>query len=167
MPAPDSLKEVYLDEMKDLWSANDQMTRAIKTMAEKAHDPKLKKTFEASGAGIGKHTDALKSLLQHAGGEVAKEHCKGMEGLVNEAHKHAVEEAPEDGDLLDIVLISQYQRMSHYGIAGFGTAAAYAEALGMKDDVAKLKGIVSEIYKADEYASHLGEKVAKAASKAN
>jgi len=45
MPAPESLKEVYADEMKDLWSANDQMTRAVTTMAGKAHDPKLKQTL--------------------------------------------------------------------------------------------------------------------------
>ena len=54
--------------------------------------------------------------------------------------------------------------MSHYGIAGFGSAAAYAGALGRKEHVAKLKAIVSDIYKGDEYASKLGEKLAKMAS---
>ncbi len=55
--------------------------------------------------------------------------------------------------------------MSHYGIAGFGCAAAYANALGIKEHVGKLKGIVAEIYKADQYASKLGEKAAKVAPK--
>ncbi len=93
------------------------------------------------------------------------EHCKGMEGLVKEALKHAVKEAPEDGDLRDVAIIAQYQRMCHYGIAGFGSAAAYAGALGMKEHVSKLKAIVADIYKADEYASKLGEKAAKVAPK--
>ena len=166
MSTPTSLKETYADEMKDLWSANDQMTQAVKTLAERAHDPKLKEMLEASVKGITKHTETLMTLIKETGQDVEKEHCKGMEGLVQEALKHAVKEAPEDGDLLDLSLISQYQRMSHYGIAGFGTATAYAEALGMKEHVTKLKGIVSDIYKADEYASSLGEKAAKIAPKA-
>ena len=88
-----------------------------------------------------------------------------MEGLVKEALKHSVKEAPENGDLRDLVMIAQYQRMSHYGITGFGTATAYATALGMKDHVTKLKSIVSDIYKADEYATKLGEKAARVAPK--
>jgi ferritin-like metal-binding protein YciE len=141
------------------------MTQVVKTMAEKAHDPKLKQTLESSIKGITKHADTLKALLADADEEVEKEHCKGMEGLVKEAVKHTTKEAPEDGDLLDIVIVSQYQRMSHYGIAGFGSAAAYAEALGMKEHVSKLKAIVADIYKSDEYASKLAEKTEKLASK--
>ncbi len=166
MSIPTSLKETYADEMKDLWSANDQMTQAVKTLAEKAHDPKLKQTLEASVKGISKHSETLMALIKETGEQVEKEHCKGMEGLVQEALKHAVKEAPKDGGLLDLSIIAQYQRMSHYGIAGFGTATAYAEALGMKEHVTKLKAIVSDIYKADEYASSLGEKAAQVAPKA-
>ncbi len=165
MPNPASLKEVYADEMKDLWSANDQMARAVQTMSGRAHDPELKKTLEASVVGISKHADTLKTLLQEAGAEVEKEHCQGMEGLVKEALKHTGKEAPDGGELLDLEIIAQYQRMSHYGIAGFGTAAAYADALGMKEHVSKLKAVVSDIYKADEYASAVAEKAEKAAPK--
>lgn len=166
MSAPESLKDVYTDEMKDLWSANDQMTRVIKTMAGKAHDPKLKQMLEESVTGIGKHSDVLKSLIKSAGGEVEPEHCKGMEGLVKEAVKHTTKEAPENGELLDVTIIAQYQRMSHYGMAGFGTAAAYAKALGMEEDVGQIKGIVADIYKSDKYATKLGEKLASVAPKA-
>lgn len=165
MSAPDSLKEVYADEMKDLWSANDQMSRAITTLTGKVHDPKLKQHLTESVSGIKKHNETLKTLLQEAGAEVEKEHCMGMEGLVKEALKHGVKEAPEDGELLDIAIIAQYQRMCHYGLAGFGSAATYANALGMKEHVTQLKAIVSDIYKADEFTSHLGEKVAKLAAK--
>ena len=84
---------------------------------------------------------------------------------MKEAKKHTGPEAPEAGELMDLVLLSQYQRMSHYGLAGFGTAEAYAQSLGMKDDVAKLKSIVSDIYKADEIASQIGVRAAKAAKK--
>ncbi len=164
MSAPESLKDVYADELKDLWSANDQMRRALGTIAEKVHDTELRSNLQSSIGGIQKHSDTLKSLLEEAGEEAEPEHCKGMEGLVKEALKHTTKEAPEDGELLDIVVVSQYQRMCHYGIAGFGTAATYAKALGMTEQSATLKAMVSDIYKADEYATALAQKSVKAAA---
>ncbi len=165
MSKPESLKEVYTDEIKDLWSANDQMIKALSTLNEGVHDAKLKKHFAESLSGIGKHNETLKSLLEDAGEAVEKEHCKGMEGLCKEALKHGVAEAPDDGELKDIVVVTQYQRMCHYGITGFGSAAAIAKALGMKDHVTKLQGIVADIYGADELTSQMAEKLAKMAAK--
>ena len=164
MSAPESLTDVYADEMKDLWSANDQMAKVVKTMAGKAHDAKLKAMLEESGAGITKHTEILKALIKGVD-DLEPEHCKGMEGLCKEAVKHVTKEAPENGELLDVVMIAQYQRMSHYGLAGFGAAAAYAKTLAKEDDVAKLKSIVADIYKNDKYASKLAEKLAGVAPK--
>jgi len=164
MSAPDSLKEVYLDEMQDLWSANDQMVKAARQLTEQASDPKLKDMLTHSVGGIQKHTDILKSLIQAAGGEAKPEHCKGMEGLVAEALKHAINEAPSDGKLRDVQIVAQYQRMSHYGLAGFGSAAAYAKALGLTEDAAKLSQAVHEIYKGDAIASQLSESVQQAAA---
>jgi ferritin-like metal-binding protein YciE len=163
MSAPQALKDIYTDEIKDLWSANDQMIKVVKVMGEKAHDPQLKKSLEKAATGIRQHADELKTLLANAGGEAKKEHCKGMEGLAAEATKHITKEAPERGELLDIVIVAQYQRMSHYGIAGFGTAAAYAKALGKSEDARKLTSIVSDIYKAEEYATQLARHAEEAA----
>ena len=89
-----------------------------------------------------------------------------MEGLVEEATKHCLDEAPKKGPLLDALIIAQYQRMTHYGIAGFGTAAVYAEALGKKDDAGKLKQATQEIYMGDEYMNRLSETVNAAAEDA-
>ncbi len=164
MPAPNSLKEVYTDEIKDLWSANEQMKNVLGKLSDQANNAKLKGYLKESVSGIDKHNQTLKSLLQEAGGTVETEHCKGMEGLVKEALKHCVEEAPSQGELKDIVIVSQYQRMCHYGITGFGTAATFANALGMKDAESKLKSIVSDIYKSDEYTTQLGEMTAKMAA---
>lgn len=164
MSAPGSLKEVYLDEMQDLWSANDQMVKAVQQLGGQVSDPKLKHMLEQSVGGIQKHTDVLKGLIQANGGETKPEHCKGMEGLVAEALKHGVKEAPGDDKLRDVAIIAQYQRMSHYGLAGFGSAAAYAKALGRTDDAAKLKQAVDEIYQGDAIASQLVETVERAAA---
>ena len=166
MSAPEDLKDVYADELRDLWSANDQMCKIVLTMADKAHDKKLKSALQKSVKDIAGHAEVLKTLLSAADETVEKEHCRGMEGLVKEATKHVTKEAPESGELLDIVIIAQYQRMSHYGLAGFGTAAAYATALDMTDHATKLHAIVADIHKGDDYASKLAEKaeaVAKAA----
>lgn len=154
--APEDLEDLYAEEMKDLWSANDQMTKVVKKLAAKASDPGLKEMLTRSIDGIAKHTDVLKELIEAAGEKVKKEHCKGMEGLVAEATKHCLEEeAPEKGPVLDAQIIAQYQRMTHYGIAGFGTAAAYAKALGEKDAETKLKAATKEIYGGDEFATKL------------
>ena len=165
MSAPESLKDVYVDEIKDLWSANDQMLKVLATLTEGVHDAKLRTHLTGSAKGITRHNDTLKQLLEEAGEKVEKEHCKGMEGLCREALKHGVKEAPDDGELKDIVIIGQYQRMCHYGITGFGSAGAVAKALGMKEAVKKLEGIVADIYGADELATQLGEKLAKLAAK--
>ena len=84
-----------------------------------------------------------------------------MQGLVQEATKHALQ-SDLPPQLRDLEMVAQYQRMSHYGLAGFGTVAAYAEALGMSEEAGKLKSIVSDIYKADEYSSSLAESAQRA-----
>ena len=151
--------------LRDLWSANDQMAAALKEIGAKVRHEKLRKTLEGSVAGIGKHTAMLKSVIEANGGET-KDHCRGMEGLVKEARKHALEEPASDPALGPLVVIAQYQRMSHYGLAGFGTAAAYARALGREEDADTLETIVGDIYNADEYGSQMAEQLEDAAETA-
>ena len=155
--APESLEDIYEHELQDLWSANDQMKKVVEQLAKKATDSDLKNRLEKSVQGIQKHTDTIKSLLEDFGGEVSKEHCKGMEGLCKEALKHAVEEDIDDGAVRDVIIIAQYQRMCHYGIAGFGTAKAYAEALGEEEAAETLEQITADIYDTDENMSQLAE----------
>ena len=155
--APEDLQEIYIGELQDLYSANDQMQRVLKKYVTKATDPRLKEMLTKSQGGIEQHTALLKELIAAHEGKVSKEHCKGMEGLVAEATKHALEEGPDKGPLLDVIMIAQYQRMSHYGIAGFGTAAAFAAALGHTQDNKKLKAATKDIYGADEYMTVLAE----------
>ena len=152
-----NLSDLYIDELKDLWSANDQMARVLKKIVRKATHPKLKEMLNSTVEGIASHTDLLKALIANQGEKVSKDHCKGMEGLAAEALKHTVEEAPAKGPVLDAAIIAQYQRMTHYGITGFGTAAAFAKALGFEDDQAQLEGTVKSMYQADELMNELAE----------
>lgn len=157
MSAPTNLTDCYTEELADNWSANDQMQKAVREMAKAASDSKLQQRLEKAAQGIEQHTKTIRELLDDLG-EDEKEHCKGMEGLVKEAHKHALEADIKDGDVRDVVIITQYQRMCHYGIAGLGSAKAFAEALGKQDHVQKLDKIVSEIYDADENMTDLAER---------
>jgi ferritin-like metal-binding protein YciE len=157
MSTPESLQDVYIDELKDLWSANDQMLKVIKKITSKASDASLKDMLTKSQEGIASHTAILKELIAGQDEKVSKDHCKGMEGLAAEAIKHVVEEGPEKGPVLDVLIIAQYQRMTHYGIAGFGTAAAFAKALSLKDDNKKLRDATKDIYASDAFMTKLAE----------
>ena len=157
-----TLQELYVDELKDLWSANDQMARALRKILPQASNPKLKAMLEAAQGGIAQHTEILKSLIAGQDDEVSKEHCKGMEGLVAEALKHTIDEAPEAGPVLDAAIIAQFQRMTHYGITGFGTVSACAKALKLDDDAEKLSDAVADMHDGDDLMSELAESAVNA-----
>lgn len=157
MSAPQSLKEVYIEELADSWSANDQMEKVVRKMADMAGDETLADRLRSSADGIKQHTGTIKELLGDLGAK-EKEHCRGMEGLVAEGKKHALDSDIDDDDLRDVLIISQYQRMCHYGIAGFGTAKALAEALDMKEHVSKLDTMTEDVYDADSNMSDLAER---------
>ena len=133
------------------------MKKVLKKITSKASDASLKDMLTKSQTDIDKHIDLLKDLIASNDEKVSKEHCKGMEGLVAEATKHVLEEGPDKGPLLDVMIVAQYQRMTHYGIAGFGTAAAYAKALGLKNDHKVLSAATKDIYGGDEYMTKLAE----------
>ena len=157
MPKITSLKELYVEELKDLWSSNDQMAKALTKITPQAKNVKLVTMLQETQKGITKHTGLLKSLIEKHDDQVEKEHCKGMEGLCKEAIKHTIEDAPEDGPVLDAAIISQYQRMTHYGITGFGKAMAFAQALKLNEDATKLESAVKEMYNSDELMTELAE----------
>ena len=152
-----NLSDLYVDELKDLWSANDQMAKALKKIAPQATNAKLKQMLAESQQGIADHTNLLKALIANQDGEVSKEHCKVMEGLAAEAIKHTIEDAPDKGPVLDAAIIAQYQRMTHYGLTGFGTVAAFSKALKFEDDNRQLRDAVKAMYKSDELMTELAE----------
>ena len=152
-----TLKDLYIEELQDLWSANDQMSDVVSAMADKASDSNLADRLSSAKDGIDQHTRLLKSLLEDTDAEMKKEHCKGMEGLVKEARKHALD-SDMSGAALDVAIIAQYQRLCHYGIAGFGTTKAFAEALGNDDAVRKLDRALDNIYESDDFMTELAER---------
>lgn len=129
-----TLKDLYIDQLQDLYSANRQALQATRELAEAANSGQLRTALEAGAEGIEQGMDQLKSLIEKHEANPRGEHCRGMEGLVAEARAHGVEADFADEDVRDASIIAQYQRMTHYGISGYGTAAAFARRLGLAED---------------------------------
>ncbi len=154
----ETLKELYVEELQDLWSANDQMEKVVRDMANAADDGDLGDALEDSAGEISQHSELVRQLLVDIEADVAKEHCKGMEGLVKEARKHALETDFGFESLGDHAIIAQYQRMAHYGIAGFGTVAAMARSLGYKQHAKTLETVLDDVYGADRMLTRLAQR---------
>lgn len=133
-----TLKDLYIDQLQDLYSANRQALKATQDLAEASHSDHLRSALVAGAEGIEEGMAQLKSLIESHDANPRGEHCRGMEGLVAEARAHGVEADFSDADVRDASIIAQYQRMTHYGISGYGTVAAFARRLGLEEDAGVL-----------------------------
>lgn len=129
-----TLKDLYIDQLQDLYSANRQALQAARELGEAASSTQLTRALEAGAEGIEEGMGQIKSLIEYHNANPRGEHCRGMEGLVAEARAHGVEADFADADVRDASIIAQYQRMTHYGISGYGTVAAFARRLGLEED---------------------------------
>lgn len=144
-----TLKDLYVDQLQDIYSANKQSLEMTKKLHEKAHSSSLKEALKAGVDGIGEGIDQVGAIIKAHGEDPTGEFCKGMEGLVKEAKAHALEADIADADVLDASIITQYQRMTHYGLAGYGTVVAFAKRLGLESDAATLQTCLDNTYGGD------------------
>lgn len=133
-----TLKDLYIDQLQDLYSANRQALMATQELREAAHSGQLRSALAAGVEGIEQGMEQIKSLIEKHNANPRGEHCRGMEGLVAEARAHGVEADFAEEDVRDASIIAQYQRMTHYGISGYGTVAAFARRLGLEQDAGVL-----------------------------
>ena len=127
----ETLRELYIHELKDLHSAEKQLVKALPKMAKAATDEKLAAGFEEHLAQTEEHVNRLEKILESHEESSRGATCKGMEGLIEEGEE--IIEDTADDDVRDAGLISAAQRVEHYEIAGYGTVRTYAELLGRKD----------------------------------
>ena len=151
----DTLKELHFDHLKDLYSACKQSRDVTVELEKAATNADLKEALHKGHNGISAGMDVMAGILRDHGQDPEGEHCHGMEGLVKEAREHALEEEFGDDDVRDAMIITQYQRMAHYAIAGYGTAKAFAERLGFEQDVQLLDRHLSNTYDGDEKMTEL------------
>jgi ferritin-like metal-binding protein YciE len=151
----DSLRKLYVDELKDLYSAEKQILQALPRMAKKAQNEKLKKAFEEHVRVTEKQVERLDRIFEKLGKAARGKKCKGMEGLLEEG-KEMMQEDMEP-EVMDAALIAAAQRVEHYEMAGYGTVRTYAQLLGEDEHAKLLQQTLDEEGNADKLLSQLAE----------
>ena len=137
-----SLQNVLIDELRDLYSAENQLVKALPKMAKAASSPELKNLFTTHLEETKGQVERLKQVFELLGKKPTGEHCNGMEGLIEEG-KDAIEK-DEEGATKDVCLIGAALRVEHYEIAGYTAAIAIASTLGQNEVVALLTDNLNE-----------------------
>ncbi len=130
-----SLQDLFIHDLKDLYNAEIQLTKALPKMAKAASDPNLKQAFQTHFAETEQHVQRLEQILQELDESPEGKKCKAMEGLIEEG-KDLIDEDAEP-EVMDAGLIGAAQKVEHYEIAGYGTVRTYAQMLG-NDQAARL-----------------------------
>ncbi|KPP94074.1 MAG: ferritin-like domain-containing protein [Erythrobacter sp.] len=145
-----TLKDLYIDQLQDIYSADQQSLVATRKMRDRATSESLKNALQAGTEGIQRGIEQVGGIIKKHDANPTGEFCKGMEGLVKEAHARAIDaEDIKDEDVRDASIITQYQYMTHYGIAGYGTAASFARRLGLEEDAKILQECLDNTYGGD------------------
>jgi ferritin-like metal-binding protein YciE len=150
------LKELFVDELKDLYNAENQLVKALPKMAKASEFPELKAGFEQHLEQTRGHVERLENIFSKLGENPKGKKCKGMEGLVEEGSE-AIEEY--EGAVRDAALIGGAQRVEHYEIAGYGTVIAMAKQLGESEHARVLEQTLKEEKETDAKLTSLSEKV--------
>lgn len=152
----ENLKDLFHHELKDLFSAEDQITDALPKMIEAVSDDELRRALEEHLEVTRTQRDRIERIADDLGWGARGHKCKGMEGLIEEGEELLEEDVPED--VLDAAIIGAAQRVEHYEIAAYGTARTHAEQLGLQDAVDLLQTTLEEESEADEKLTRLAER---------
>ena len=153
----ETMKELLLDELQDLYSAETQITKALPKMAKASSTPDLKHAFESHLQETEGHVQRLETIFKHLKESPKGKTCEGMKGLLKEGDERVKEGGESDG--LDAGLISAAQRVEHYEIAAYGSARTYAELLGEDEIVKLLEQTLEEEKAADQKLTKVAKKV--------
>ena len=151
------LKHLYVEELKDLYNAENQLVKALPKIAKAATAEDLRAGFEEHLEQTKGHVDRLEKIFKALGESPKGKKCKGMEGLIKEGAEMIEEDpAPEE---LDAGLISAAQRVEHYEIAGYGCVATYANLLGEGEAESLLRQTLDEEKETDKKLTQLAEHI--------
>jgi ferritin-like metal-binding protein YciE len=154
---PEGLRDLYIDELKDLYSAENQLVKALPKMAKAAASAELRQGFEKHLKQTQGQVQRLEKIFQALGESPKGKRCKGMEGLIEEGSE-AIEEDYE-GSVMDAALIGAAQRVEHYEIAGYGTVRSMAETLGEDGHVFLLEQTLEEEKETNEKLTELAGQI--------
>ena len=157
-----SLLGLYVDELRDIYSAEKQLTKALPKMAKAANSEELRTGFTEHLEQTNGHVERLEQIFEALGERSGDKKCLGMEGLIAEGSE--VMEDDFDGDVMDAALISAAQRVEHYEIAAYGTLCAFADLLGESQHASLLRETLEEEKQTDEKLSDLSDQINPAAN---
>jgi ferritin-like metal-binding protein YciE len=150
------LEELLQDELKDLYSAENQIIKALPKMIKGAESPELKRAFERHLEETRRQVERLNQIGEELGIKMTGKKCRGMEGLIEEG-KEMLEELNEDN--MDAGLIGAAQKVEHYEIAGYGTARTHADLLGLKKIAQLLQQTLDEEGATDKKLTARAERI--------
>nr|UXE45011.1 protein YciF [uncultured bacterium] len=151
------LKELYVDELKDIYSAETQLVKALPKMAKAAVSAELRNGFQEHLTQTEGHVTRLEQIFDELGEKPTGKKCQGMAGLIKEGGEAAEEDY--EGEIKDSALIGAAQRVEHYEIAAYGTVRAMAEKLGDEKAVQLLSQTLQEEKDTDVKLSKLSDKM--------
>ena len=153
----DSLQKLYIEELRDLYNAENQLVKALPKMAKHAAHQELKQAFEDHLEQTKEHVERLDEIFKRLDERPTGKTCKGMKGLIEEGSE--ILEKDGDASVLDAALIGAAQRVEHYEIAAYGTVCNFAKQLGLRDALELLKETLDEEEQTDKRLSEIANTV--------
>ncbi len=153
----ESLHDLYVEQLRDLYDAEHQLIKALPKMAKAASSAELRGAFEEHLGKTKEHARRIETIFEKMGQNAKGQKCKAMEGLVKEGGE-VIEEDMEDG-VKDAALIAAAQRVEHYEMAGYGCVRTYADLLGASEATALLEKTLQEEKEADQVLGGIAEQI--------
>ena len=150
-----TLHDAFIDELRDTYDAEKQLTKALPKLAKAASNPKLREAFEAHLEETQGQIDRLEQVFESLDEKVRGKHCDGIAGIIDEGK--AIMEEDFDETTMDACLIAAGQRAEHYEMAAYGTLVAWAQAMGHSEAAMLLQQTLDEEKAADQKLSSLAE----------
>jgi ferritin-like metal-binding protein YciE len=153
-----SLRELLVEELKDLYDAENQLIKALPKMAEAASSEDLRAAIEEHLEKTQQQAERLKQVFSQLDESPKAQKCKGMEGLIKEG-KDIIEEEDMDPEVKDAAIISAAQRVEHYEIAGYGCVRTWANLIGENEIASLLEQTLDEEKEADQTLNQIAEEI--------
>jgi ferritin-like metal-binding protein YciE len=151
----ESLEDLFVDELKDLYNAENQLVKALPKMAKAASSDELRSAFQEHLEQTKEHVNRLEKVFKELNCSPKGKKCRAMEGLIEEGSERL--DGESDGAVKDAALIAAAQRVEHYEIAGYGCVRTYAHQLGDHTNEKLLQQTLEEEGAADKKLTHLAE----------
>jgi ferritin-like metal-binding protein YciE len=155
--ALESLNELLLEQLRDLYDAEHQLIKALPKMAEASNSDELRQAFEEHLEQTRGHAERLETIFENLGEKAKAKKCKGMEGLIKEGSETMEEDMDED--VKDAGIIAAAQRVEHYEIAAYGTARTFATLLGDREAASLLEQTLEEEKETDARLTEIAEQI--------